>query len=262
MAVRDLPTVFGRTPVNRAVETPRPNNFTVRASHALVATVGLLALTGVTQSAFAADVPARPPVAKVPATTPLIWTGPYLGLHAGYGFGTARHDFFEDGLPAGNSDPISPAGFVGGVTAGYNWQYGSWVYGIEADISLGKLHDADPVGGFTGCFTLTCSSQVSRFGTLRGRAGAAVSGLFAYVTAGLAVGETQIVGTGFYDQSKNATGWTVGGGVETMIAQGWTAKAEYLYVDLGSNGLFYDPDESAEVKFRFHVVRMGFNRKF
>ena len=100
------------------------------------------------------------------------------------------------------------------------------------------------------------------FGTLRGRAGIEVGGLLPYATAGLAFGETQVIASDVYDQSKSATGWTAGAGIETMIAPGWTLKGEYLYVDLGNNGLFYDPQESVEAKFRFHVVRVGFNRKF
>jgi len=71
------------------------------------------------------------------------------------------------------------------------------------------------------------------FGTLRGRAGFAINNVLLYATAGLAYGGLKAE-LGSLTESKTLVGWTGGVGLEYGFAQNWSAKVEYLYMDLGS----------------------------
>jgi outer membrane immunogenic protein len=85
-----------------------------------------------------------------------------------------------------------------------------------------------------------------------------------YVTGGLAVGEVQ-AGDALTPASGSTfrAGWTAGGGIETVIAQNWTFKAEYLYMDLGSAQLFnIVPGVPETVSFKANLVRIGIDYKF
>ncbi len=101
----------------------------------LLAGAVLIALTGA-PAAYAADV-AMP--VKAPVMTKVCdWTGFYLGANAGYGWGGPAISFATPAfLPAGatpTSLASNPHGFLGGIQAGYNYQSGRMVYGIETDI--------------------------------------------------------------------------------------------------------------------------------
>ena len=119
------------------------------------------------------------------------------------------------------------------------------------------------------------------FATLRGRLGATVTpGALAYVTGGLAVGEIMTAGTVFgFDGDGNPVntivsshntkaGWTVGGGIEGRLAGNWTARLEYLYLDLGTVSTVPTPAANATVATAFNsrvtdnIVRAGLNYKF
>jgi outer membrane immunogenic protein len=79
-----------------------------------------------------------------------------------------------------------------------------------------------------------------------------------YVTGGLAVGDIDSNITGVGSSDKTKAGWTVGAGVEAAIAGPWTAKVEYLYVDLG-NG---DSIGGIRPDFTTNIVRAGLNYRF
>ncbi len=223
----------------------------------LLVSTGVLALCAGITSASAADLPARTavPAYKAPVMSPYYnWSGFYLGINGGGGWG--RSSF--DGFPATGNFNVS-GGLVGG-TAGANWQMGQMVFGLEgdADWSGVKGSAACGVGG-----VLTCSTSTSWLGTVRGRVGYAFDRLLPYVTGGLAVGDIKASVTGFPGASSTQAGWTVGGGIEYGIAGPWSAKLEYLYVDLGSSncGLACGvaPDN---VKLQENVVRGGINYRF
>jgi outer membrane immunogenic protein len=150
------------------------------------------------------------------ATAPLSaysWTGPYLGGNLGYEWGTT------------SSNPTRPSGFAGGIQGGFNWQAGQVVLGGEADIQLSGASDTFAPWKFTNPW----------FGTLRGRAGWAISNLLIYGTAGIAFGDLQAETIGLVSESHANVGWTVGAGIEAGVAANWSAKVEYLFVDLTSN---------------------------
>lgn len=207
----------------------------------LVASVAALALATGLASANAADIQQRQMPVKAPAYVQPIytWTGPYVGISGGYGWGNS--DFSGGG---GND----PTGGIFGATLGYNWQMGALVTGIEGDMSWSGLKDSS--GGFR--------TENNWLGTVRGRLGYNAGTWMPYITGGLAVGDidAHIGGVGSSDKTK--AGWTLGGGVEARIAGPWTAKVEYLYVDLGDGGSI----GGARPDFTTNIVRAGLNYHF
>jgi outer membrane immunogenic protein len=200
-----------------------------------------LVLTAMLVAPFAANAAdLRAPTYKAPAyVAPLApsWTGFYVGLNAGYGFGTADFGAVE----------LEPSGFVAGGTIGYNLQTGSWVWGIEADIAYSNLNDS--FGAL--------EADVNWLGTARGRIGYAGWGsMMPYITGGAAFGDIEASVPGFSD-SEMGIGWTAGVGLEYMVWSNWSVKFEYLYADLGTVTL-----GGTDVDFTTHLVRAGLNYRF
>jgi outer membrane immunogenic protein len=208
--------------------------------------------------ATAADLPrgAPRPVVKAPVVAPLAydWTGFYVGINGGGGWG--RSNF--DGI-TGTPDHFNTSGWVAGGTAGYNLQYGHAVFGLEGDIDWSNLNgSASCVGGLA-----TCQVKNDWLGTARGRFGFAFDRFLPFVTGGLAVGDINANVPGFGSASTTNTGWTAGGGLEVALSRNWTAKAEYLHVDLGTlNCGTACTGTSSNVDFSTNLVRGGLNFKF
>ena len=194
------------------------------------------------------------PIYKGPTyVAPLVnWTGFYIGLNAGYGFGKSEWDF-----PAAS---VKPDGFLGGGTIGVNQQTGDWVWGLEADI------DYSAMSGSADCpLGVTCETKNSWLATGRGRIGyAAWTGLLPYVTGGAALGDIKASNSLLNSASKTNFGYAVGAGLEYAMARHWSVKAEYLYVDLGKFdcGLACGGVTSDDVTFKTNIVRGGINYKF
>jgi outer membrane immunogenic protein len=211
----------------------------------LLASVGLLAL-GVA-SASAADIQRRvAPSAPVYVAPVYNWTGFYVGINGGGGWG---HSDFS--APFSGSSNTS-GGLVGG-TFGYNWQMNQVVFGLETDIDWSNIRGSSACG-----FGFSCETKNTWLGTFRGRLGYAADRFMPYVTGGLAYGGVKTSVAGFGDSSTTKAGWTLGGGVEFAVAGPWTAKVEYLYVDLGRTSSVLGSDAS----FRTNIVRAGLNYRF
>jgi outer membrane immunogenic protein len=172
---------------------------------------------------------------------------------------------------------VTSRGVIGGGQFGYNWHTSTnIVLGLEADIQASDLKGSSgcivtcgtgvvtaPVGilpAFPVVFTDdSVRHKIDWFGTVRGRLGYSTGPSLFYITGGLAYGDAQrsgnVVGTttsvfspgrvvnsfaGSYDRSTVKTGWTIGAGLESKIWNNWSVKAEYLYVDLGSNTDSFD----------------------
>ena len=215
-----------------------------------LATASLLFLPLVAQ---AADL--RAPSYKAPAyvAPEFNWTGFYVGVNAGYGWGTSQWSG-----PANFS--LSPNGWLAGGTLGYNYQMGRFVLGIEGDIDYMNLKGTNSSVVCTGCYF-----KDTWLSTVRGRLGYAYDRWLPYLTGGLAYGNVYMAGPGGGSENKTKAGWTAGAGVEYAFAGAWSAKLEYLYVDLGnatcgmaSCGLA--TDES--VNFKASIVRAGLNYRF
>ncbi len=276
------------------------------------------ALAVMSAAAVAADLPARGPAmapAPVYAVPIFTWSGFYVGLNAGAGFrsnSNGRSDYvFDDpagsvapGLIAGINNDLAifgrrsgdDTGFTGGAQIGYNWQFGSMVVGIEADINYLDRGNGDRgyfVPGIAGTgldLTVAGNGRGSNwFGTLRPRVGFAFDRTMIYATGGLAYSNggnrrgyavltdpaagDAIVAEWFGRGSSSNWGWTLGAGIEHAFTDNWTAKLEYLYVDLDRGGSqryvsVNGAPFSNIVGVRrgdedgMHVVRVGLNYKF
>ena len=244
--------------------------------------------------AFAADPPLAPTIYKAPPPVrqPTAWTGLYVGLNAGYGWGTQAvketGDIATGGQLAINAGAIpasvagGPSGFVGGGQIGFNYQVNTVVLGIETDWQWTNLVANQTVSTNVATFnqfTTNAQQNVEFFGTARGRLGfTPVQPVLLYVTGGLAYGEVKLSGSitnpacvGFCGATSTTnvqTGWTAGGGLEYAFAPNWSAKIEYLYYDLGTvSQSILDPRTPAafiaqSVDFRGNIVRAGVNYKF
>ncbi|MCJ9701910.1 MULTISPECIES: outer membrane protein [unclassified Bradyrhizobium] len=164
------------------------------------------------------------------------WAGPYLGGNIGYEWGSV------------DNNPSKPSGFVGGVQAGYNFQNGPFVFGVEGDIQAAGADDTFAPWKFSNPW----------FGTLRGRAGYAFNNVLFYGTAGLAFGELRAQTFG-WTESHTTAGWTIGAGAEVGLAPNWSAKLEYLYIDLSTSQFAITGVSNG---YSASVVRAGVNYRF
>ncbi len=164
------------------------------------------------------------------------WAGPYLGGNLGYAWGSI------------DNNPSKPSGVSGGVQAGYNWQNGPWVFGLEGDIQATGAEETFAPWKFSNPW----------FGTVRGRAGYALGNILFYGTGGLAFGELRATTFGLSESHTNV-GWTLGAGAEMGFAPNWSAKIEYLYVDLSNSNFVIT---GASNGYRFGLVRAGVNYHF
>jgi outer membrane immunogenic protein len=217
---------------------------------------------------FAADLPQR-----TPAATPYLapapvysWTGFYVGANIGGAWGAGCNATAPNfpGIGVGWANAACGAGgnsngtFIGGLQAGYNWQSGSFVYGVEADIQGlsnsggGTTTVAFPgiVGVPAGNYVINSTRDPNMFGTARLRLGYAADRALFYITGGLAYGSgSRATGVNYWAgpvvgaptatfaaaSNGNAIGWTIGIGAEYAFANNWTVRAEYLFADLGKN---------------------------
>jgi outer membrane immunogenic protein len=185
-----------------------------------------------TAAAQAADMPPRPPAfyKAEPAAQTFDWTGFYLGLNGGYAFGRSS---WSDPAVGADSGRFNTSGAVLGGQIGYNWQTGPVVLGLETDMDWlnGKGSSAGGVCATDGAGA--CQTSQTWLGTTRARVGYAFDRWLPYVTGGVAYGDiraAQPTGT----SSSTKTGWAAGAGVEYGINRNWSAKAEFLHVDLGT----------------------------
>ncbi len=172
-------------------------------------------------SAHAADLPRS----QAPAFAPppmFTWTGFYLGLNAGIiGADFSKGARFIDGKP----------GFTGGITAGYNYQSGNIVLGVEGDYNYSGAGGR----GAAPLAPLIVRGELNSFGTIRGRLGIAFDRALIYGTGGFAFGSSKIDG-GLLGGSNTQSGYAIGGGLEYAFTQNISAKAEYLYMPLTAKG--------------------------
>lgn len=209
-------------------------------------------------AAFAADMPVKAPIMPAPVLT---WTGFYFGGNAGFdkSFNDASNPFVALtatdtgtlGLGSGFFLPpgqlilnSSRVGGEGGIQAGYNWQAGMWVFGIEADFDASTAEEIltlTPTNPRGLQDTVAVGTKLLALGTARGRLGWATSGSsMLYLTGGFAYGEHELSLAAFFPTGNVAAsarvwdpGWVVGGGWEGRLWDPhWSVKGELLYVSL------------------------------
>ncbi len=207
----------------------------------------------VAQCAAAADLSLAPLYKAPPAevTQAYNWTGFYFGANGGGGWG---HSYWS-----GTTTGIGLAGGQAGGTFGYNRQLGNVVFGVEGDVDWSGFSGNSTTAGCPG----GCGTSDSWLSTVRGRIGYSFDRAMPYVTGGLAIGDIRAAAPGFAGGDATNAGWTLGGGVEVALPGNWTAKAEYLRVDLGGfscTGCTALP--SNNVSMQENVFRAGVNYHF
>jgi len=230
---------------------------------------------GVTGEAFAQS-PYDYPTENAPTT--LNWTGFYLGAHLGGTWGSSTATDSSSATTLNDYWSAAPSGFVAGAQLGYNWQTGPMIYGLEGDLgNLGLAGSATTTYVPYGYDTST-STDAGFYLTLRGRLGFLVNGWMLYATGGYIGADTtvsvleacnSIVCTANVSASTESfrSGWTIGGGFEASVGQGWSAKVEYLYYDLGSETAYTNASISGgpnswTVTTDGSLVRAGINYRF
>ncbi len=202
------------------------------------------------------------------------WTGPYVGVNAGYGLGNVTIDDQDCNISC-SSQSFSPSGFTIGGTAGYNYQMGSAVLGVEGDYNyIDAKHDV--VTDWPSHYKV----QFKSYGTVRVRAGLAVDRALVYATAGLGIVDRNVLAEqvsgsaapsyGFV-QNKTAVGVAAGVGTEVAISARIRAKLEYLYIGVPADNNIRDQFNTNcashthcnyGVKSDLNVVRVGVNYAF
>ena len=174
---------------------------------------------------------------------------------------------------------LAPDGINGGIQAGYNWQAVNVVFGLEADVQGSTQQDNKTCVVYClATVRAAYDATLPWFGTVRGRLGYSVGSTLFYATGGLAYGSVKtkintvsVVGPVTRSFSHTNAGWTVGAGIETpfrllgLLGPNWTAKTEYLYVDLGSNSdsfIFGSVPASTTRSVTEHIFRTGINYHF
>ena len=222
----------------------------------VLAGMSALAAMSIMGTASAADLTRRQAMpAKAPAyVEPYYnWTGFYAGLNGGGGFG---HSEWDNGLSTAGFN--TSGGLIGG-TLGCNWQMNQVVFGLEGDIDWSNIRGTTTA---VPC-TTSCETRNDWLGTARGRIGYAFDRVMPYITAGGAFGDVKMTPSGIGSETDTRAGWTAGGGVEFGIAGPWSAKLEYLYVDLGqANCSATTCGTPTDVDFNANVVRAGINYRF
>jgi outer membrane immunogenic protein len=214
-------------------------------------------------AAFAADLPTRAALKAPPLVSVYNWSGLYVGVVGGYGWG----DGSINGL-AGSGD--LSGGTIGG-TIGYNWQVNSspLVLGIEGDASWANFGKSESL--VAPGVAITAETRAKFFGTARVRVGYAFDNALIFVTGGAAWMNNEISGaatvtppgvTLSLSDSRTHTGYTIGGGLEYAFNRNWSTKIEYLYSDFGSQTYFGNVLGGFEAKGTMNTIRAGINYRF
>jgi outer membrane immunogenic protein len=214
----------------------------------LFSCAAILAFSG---AAMAADV-------SEPVASTYDWTGPYVGVHAGYLWGDV--DVSYEALRGGGEID----GFIGGGLAGFNFQSDNLVFGVEGDFGL---TDADG-SGTEDVVADIYSYDMDWNAHLRGRVGLAIDRTLLFVAGGLAVAEHELGAIYENPMSGSGTethyGFTIGGGAEYAISDNLLLRVEYLYDDYGRKRYNFgeDPDDHYDADITAHIVRAAVSFKF
>jgi outer membrane immunogenic protein len=231
----------------------------------LVAATAALASCGVAQAADMAR-----PVYQAPAPVVMAynWSGFYVGGNIGYGWGDLNATAW------GTEASASLDGWFFGGQMGWNWQAAGtpWVWGFEVDSQWSNIgKDVTLTGPAIGNAVATAFTDLDYFGTARLRLGYAWDRAMTYVTGGIAWGSNSIGVnaavnnlTGSVDSSNSHVGWTIGAGIEWALADNWSAKVEYLYIDLGNENYFPNTfnGQGFDANLDIHTVKVGLNYRF
>ncbi|WP_172804529.1 outer membrane protein [Afipia sp. GAS231] len=200
------------------------------------------------------------------------WTGFYVGGNLGAGVANGPGALGFDNAVF-NQTSFAARSLNGGLQAGANWQTQNLVLGVEGDIQLNDQRQKDCFDFCLPAQSIDLTTRLPWFATLRGRIGYGSGPLLVYGTAGAALGRVE---TSYVDRDNNfvfasgnfgevKSGWTAGGGIEAALSERWTAKAEYLYLDLGGVARSmpnpFGGNDQFSTTVHDHVIRVGLNYK-
>ncbi|WP_341367862.1 outer membrane beta-barrel protein [Yoonia sp. BS5-3] len=193
----------------------------------------------------------------LPAPAVVAHASDWSGAYVGGSLGTATHSsyFCDDGAAfASCSDPDKSSlpnpeadGSLVGITAGYDWQNGSIVYGVAGDLMFGDISGSvGSTAGF-GCFDETCGLEVTSVTILRGRAGYDMGDILPFATAGVALTEVSSFDENGSGSEGTFQNFVIGVGVDYRISDTFTIGADVLH--LLENDEFIDPDTAAQCSY-------------
>ncbi len=211
--------------------------------------IAAIAMVAVSFAAGAADMPVKGYRSVIAYYN---WTGFYVGINGGYGWG--RADWVTP-------PPVSfnTSGYLIGGTVGFNYQTGSIVWGIEGDLDYSTVRGT---GDPAICGTPTCETRMLWIGTARARIGYAFDRWLPFITGGAAIAGLRHTGNDA-SETKTKLGWTAGVGLEYAFMRAWSAKIEYLYTDLGTTTCTTCfTGFPQDIRYRVNMVRLGVNYRF
>ena len=199
------------------------------------------------------------------------------------------------GVTSAATRTLKPNSFTGGIQAGFNYQINGFVVGVEADANYLGFRKSYATGSLigvhgTGTYSAAAETTADALFTLRPRLGIAIDRSLIYVTGGLAAANfgfsqnigylsnavdalpftTAAGGANAGSTSSTKFGWTIGAGFERMLDNNWSIKAEYLYVDLGTQSFASSYTDLQPTVFTVthkdsltaNIVRLGVNYRF
>ncbi len=212
---------------------------------------------------------------------PIVWTGFYIGAHAGYGWGDHTVFSGDGGFSSGTGDAdrevsYESDGFLAGGQVGYNWQKDQLLLGLEGDLGyLGVKGDGKNLTE-GGEVSDVAESEFGAYGLIGARIGLVNDRSLFYVKGGYALARLETIAgdiSGPDDDRKldedDATfldeplhGYAIGAGVEYALGSNWTVKAEYLYFDFDEESSTNLQDETFTHENDLHTVKIGVNYLF
>jgi outer membrane immunogenic protein len=231
----------------------------------------------------AADLPmykAVPPAAPV-----FSWTGFYVGVNAGYGWGTTTWSDLVSpiGNIVGDFVQHNTTGGLAGAQWGYDRQISNWVLGFASDLDWSGIRGSSICFGSDGSIQATCGTKLPWISTSTVRAGLAMGHFLPYVKGGVALTRDEFTAVNltsadpahqgaanYLPTNSYRLGWTVGGGMEYAFDRSWSAFAEYDYIDFGNNQEGFTPSVnnvlttnfSANIRQNISTVKVGVNFKY
>ena len=193
------------------------------------------------------------------------WTGCYIGINSGYSFGQSDAHYLN---PAFSSYAVksNPDGGTVGFQFGGNYEFKNHlVVGLEAEIFYADVSSTiyDTLSDAHGRPGNTITTSSDYAATARLRLGYALGRFLPYLTAGGAGADAKISATdGPVSQSDFQLGWTAGAGLEYAINKNWSARLEYLHIDLGSHTWFAQQLWRTSSTLTSETLRFGINYKF
>jgi outer membrane immunogenic protein len=193
------------------------------------------------------------------------WTGGYVGVQVGYGWGDS---YYENSY--GDFANYDPDGVLGGLYAGYNHQLSNnVVLGVDADLSWSGMDGDEPFyyeGDLDPDYRST--SDIEWSGALRARLGYAFDRFLPYIAGGVSFARYEFGlyenGVEQFTQKNTWTGWNIGAGVDYAFTDNILFRAEYRYTDFGSKdfGDLWDGEAWTDVDLDTHDIRIGIAYKF